>query len=120
ALGRVCRGHDVGFRLFHGRGGTVGRGGARANLAISAMPAPAQNGRIRLTAQGEVISFRHALPDIADRRGEQLVSAGPLATALQTQADAPADQAAYALMDRLADAARRAYRALIDREDSWA
>jgi len=120
ALGRVCRGHDVDFRLFHGRGGTVGRGGGRANLAISAMPAPAQNGRIRLTEQGEVISFRYALPDIAHRHTEQLVSAVLLATAPQTQAQAPADQAAYALMDRIADASMRAYRALIDHQDFWA
>src|SRR5690606_6458440 len=120
ALGRVCREHDVDFRLFHGRGGTVGRGGGRANLAISAMPAPAQNGRIRLTEQGEVISFRYALPDIAHRHTEQLVSAVLLATAPQTQAQAPADQAAYALMDRIADASMRAYRALIDHQDFWA
>ncbi|MBW3555155.1 MAG: phosphoenolpyruvate carboxylase, partial [Gemmatimonadetes bacterium] len=57
-LGAVCREHSVDFRLFHGRGGTVGRGGGRANQAISAMPPAAQNGRIRLTEQGEVISFR--------------------------------------------------------------
>src|SRR5690606_28067240 len=59
-LGRVCRDHDVDFRLFHGRGGTVGRGGGRANQAVLAMPRPVHNGRIRFTEQGEVISFRYA------------------------------------------------------------
>ncbi|HEU5211020.1 MAG TPA: phosphoenolpyruvate carboxylase [Longimicrobiales bacterium] len=119
ALGRVCREHDVEFRLFHGRGGTVGRGGGRANLAISAMPAPAQNGRIRLTEQGEVISFRYALPGIAHRHTEQLVSAVLLSTAPQTQAASPADEKAYAIMDRIAQASMRAYRGLIDDQAFW-
>src|SRR5690606_1290528 len=56
----------------------------------------------------------------AHRHTEQLVSAVLLATAPQTQAQAPADQAAYALMDRIADASMRAYRALIDHQDFWA
>ena len=119
ALGRVCREHDVDFRLFHGRGGTVGRGGGRANLAISAMPAAAQNGRIRLTEQGEVISFRYALPGIAHRHTEQLVSAVLLATAPQTQAAAPPVESAFAIMDRIAGASMRAYRALIDDDAFW-
>lgn len=119
ALGRVCREHDVDFRLFHGRGGTVGRGGGRANLAISAMPAPAQSGRIRITEQGEVISFRYALPGIAHRHTEQLVSAVLLATAPPTQAAAPTHEDAYAIMDRIADASMRAYRGLIDDDAFW-
>jgi len=119
ALGRVCREHDIDFRLFHGRGGTVGRGGGRANLAISAMPAAAQNGRIRLTEQGEVISFRYALPGIARRHTEQLVSAVLLSTAPQTRAAAPPDDAAFAVMDRVAEASIRAYRALIEDDAFW-
>ena len=75
SLGEVCREFGVDFRLFHGRGGTVGRGGGRANQAIFAMPAACHNGRIRFTEQGEVISFRYASPDIAHRHLEQIVHA---------------------------------------------
>ncbi|HET9440561.1 MAG TPA: phosphoenolpyruvate carboxylase, partial [Longimicrobiales bacterium] len=74
-LSTVCHEHGVAFRLFHGRGGTVGRGGGRAGSAIAAMPAVAHNGRIRLTEQGEVISFRYGLAALAHRHLEQLVSA---------------------------------------------
>ncbi|HSJ09885.1 MAG TPA: phosphoenolpyruvate carboxylase [Longimicrobiales bacterium] len=121
-LGRACREHGVEFRLFHGRGGTVGRGGGRANSAIGAMPVAAQNGRIRVTEQGEVISFRYALPGIAHRHTEQLVSAMLLAT---PTADAPAgdatgdDAEARELMDRVAALSMQAYRALIDDDALW-
>ncbi|HUF12613.1 MAG TPA: phosphoenolpyruvate carboxylase, partial [Longimicrobiales bacterium] len=116
SLGRVCREHDVDFRLFHGRGGTVGRGGGRANRAITAMPREANNGRIRITEQGEVISFRYALAGIAHRHSEQLVSAVLLAADLPTGSGAAPDAP---LMDRIADASMRAYRELIDDPDFW-
>lgn len=128
-LGRVCREHGVEFRLFHGRGGTVGRGGGRANTAIGAMPAAAQNGRIRVTEQGEVISFRYALPGIAHRHTEQLVSALLLSTVsaqseavhdgTEARTDEAGETAADDLMDRIADRSMRAYRELIDSDALW-
>jgi phosphoenolpyruvate carboxylase len=122
-LGAVCREHGIDFRLFHGRGGTVGRGGGRANLAISAMPRAAHNGRLRVTEQGEVISFRYALAGLAHRHTEQLVSAQLLATASADVASDPrddmSDDATLELMDDIASASMRAYRELIDEDGFW-
>ncbi|MDX1546090.1 MAG: phosphoenolpyruvate carboxylase, partial [Rhodothermales bacterium] len=102
AIGQACRRHGVDFRLFHGRGGTVGRGGGRAGQAILAMPPVVHNGRIRFTEQGEVISFRYALPAIAHRHLEQIAHAMLLAPA--EPAAGPDDAGAEALMGRIADA----------------
>ena len=120
-LAEVCREHNIGFRLFHGRGGTVGRGGGRAGSAITAMPAVTHNGRIRVTEQGEVISFRYALPDLAHRHAEQLVNALLLATAQSAgPLDAePAGPLAGALVDTIARASMRAYRELIEDPQLW-
>jgi phosphoenolpyruvate carboxylase len=117
----VCREHRIEFRLFHGRGGTVGRGGGRSSSAIHAMPASAHNGRIRMTEQGEVISFRYGLPGLAHRHLEQLVSAMLVTTSRASgrHARPPADDADFELMDEIADATMRAYRELIEDEALW-
>jgi phosphoenolpyruvate carboxylase len=117
-ISEVCREHDVDFRLFHGRGGTVGRGGGRANLAIGAMPSAAHNGRLRVTEQGEVISFRYGLVGLAHRHTEQLVSAQLLATAGSGRT-LDENAGGEALMQDIAEASMRAYRELIDAPDFW-
>jgi phosphoenolpyruvate carboxylase len=127
ALGVVCDAHDVDLRLFHGRGGTVGRGGGHTSKAIQALPPVVHNGRIRMTEQGEIISFRYALPDIARRHVEQIVSATLMATAQDGPPDENpllADKVSMEsrvvdLMDRLAEAGMTAYRAFIDDPDGW-
>lgn len=125
-LGVVCDAHDVDVRLFHGRGGTVGRGGGRTSEAIRALPTVVHNGRIRMTEQGEIISFRYALPDIARRHVEQLTSAMLTATAqAQSPGGAPSsgrvgtDSEAADLMNRLARYAHDAYRDFIDAPEGW-
>jgi phosphoenolpyruvate carboxylase len=122
AIARVARQNGIGVRLFHGRGGTVGRGGGRANQAILAMPPEAHNGGIRFTEQGEVISFRYALPSIARRHLEQIVHAQLVALAQPPEAatfDGPTEDDAHRLMQRVADRSMAAYRALIDDPDTW-
>lgn len=79
-LARMCRKSGVTLRLFHGRGGTVGRGGGRANKAILAQPPGSVNGQIRFTEQGEVIAYRYGLPAFAHRHLEQITNAVILAS----------------------------------------
>lgn len=121
-IGQVCRKHNVDFRLFHGRGGTVGRGGGRASQAILAMPPVVHNGRIRFTEQGEVISFRYALPAIARRHLEQIVNAmiqAPASTRKDSQGSASQTEQDRALVARVADTAMKTYRGLVHDEQLW-
>lgn len=116
-LAKTCQKHQIDLRLFHGRGGTVGRGGGRANYAILAMPPETQNGRIRFTEQGEVISFRYAQPAIAHRHLEQIVNA---VLNVSGSPAAAIPQGAPKLMDALAQVSMQTYRSLIDDEHFWA
>ena len=74
-LAQICSAYDVKLTLFHGRGGSIGRGGGPANRAILAQPPGSVQGRIKLTEQGEVISARYSNRAIAKRHLEQLVNA---------------------------------------------
>jgi phosphoenolpyruvate carboxylase len=118
-LARTCREHGVDFRLFHGRGGTVGRGGGRANHAILAMPQEVHTGRIRFTEQGEVISFRYALPEVARRHLEQIVHAMLVAPVRSRGSEEREEPSLIALMDRIASASMKGYRQLIDDPGLW-
>ncbi|MBX2819514.1 MAG: phosphoenolpyruvate carboxylase [Rhodothermaceae bacterium] len=121
SLGEVCQEFGVDFMLFHGRGGTVGRGGGRANQAISAMPSACHNGKIRFTEQGEVISFRYASPEIAHRHLEQIVHAVLLSTANTKQSveHTSTEDAEGKLMESTSINSMKAYRALIDDPGLW-
>ena len=80
-IAQVCADFNIKLTLFHGRGGTVARGGGPANRAIRAQPPGTVNGRFRVTEQGETISARYANPDLAHRHLEQIASAVLLASA---------------------------------------
>lgn len=117
-LGAVCREYDIDFRLFHGRGGTVGRGGGRSNEAILALPPISNNGRIRFTEQGEVISFRYSLASITRRHLEQIVNAMIRVTVSDKKQPDAKDPFAKR-MDQLAQNSMKAYRTLIDDDNFW-
>ncbi len=124
ALGRVCREHGVDLSIFHGRGGTVGRGGGHTTKAILGLPPESFTGRIRFTEQGEVISFRYALEPIAHRHLEQvfdaMVEAAVRADRAPTSAGADASAAARdEVMETIARRSMQAYRQLIDDPDFW-
>jgi len=121
-LGKVSKKYEVELRLFHGRGGTVGRGGGRANQAILAMPQVVHNGHIRFTEQGEVISFRYALPDIAHRHIEQIVNAMMLTTGQEQISNGDDNYTSGGqgkLMNDIAQRSMMRYRKLIDNESFW-
>jgi phosphoenolpyruvate carboxylase len=112
ALVEVFRRHDVKLRLFHGRGGSVGRGGGPSYQAILAQPAGAVQGAIRITEQGEVIASKYSNPELGRRNLETLAAATLEATLLQPEtASTPA--AYLAAMEFLSAEAYRAYRGLI-------
>ena len=112
ALVEVFKRHGLRLRLFHGRGGTVGRGGGPSYQAILAQPAGAVQGAIRITEQGEVIASKYANPELGRRNLEVLVAATLEATLLPQAHDDPQPDC-LAAMAELAEHAFQAYRALV-------
>ena len=113
ALVAVCRAHGVRLRLFHGRGGSVGRGGGPSYLAILAQPTGAVPGQIRLTEQGEVISAKYGSPETGRRNLEVLLAATLEASLAHPAGEAEAATRFHAVMDELSARAFSAYRALV-------
>ncbi len=106
--------HNVRLCLFHGRGGSIGRGGGPSYDAIRAQPAGAVNGFLRLTEQGEIISSKYGDPDLAQRNLETLLAAVLESTLLPNlNADAAQAKRFESIAERLSENAFTAYRSLV-------
>jgi len=108
-LARAADDHGVELTIFHGRGGTVGRGGGRLDRAILGQPPGTVRGRLKVTEQGEVVAARYGNPAIAARHLELLAGA-VIAADVRSM---PAPDGAVELMDRLGSASASAYRRFV-------
>ena len=105
--------HGIELRLFHGRGGSVGRGGGPSYEAIRAQPPGSVNGQIRITEQGEVISSKYSNPEIGRRNLETLIAATMEATLLHHHGDDSSKPEYHSIMEELSLDAIAAYRKLV-------
>ncbi|MEM7344991.1 MAG: phosphoenolpyruvate carboxylase [Chloroflexota bacterium] len=114
AISETCQKYGIKLTLFHGRGGTVARGGGPANQAIQAQPPNTINGRFRVTVQGETISARYLNPQLARRNLEQTISAVLMASRPSTNGNAPqVSDEWHSAMATMSEAARQAYQTLV-------
>ena len=116
-LSSVAREHGVRLRLFHGRGGSAGRGGGPSYQAIMAQPPGTLDGRIRITEQGEVVSFKYSMRGLARRNLDTV-----LAAVLEASADdhpVEPDPRWVEVMEDLSVTARKTYRALVYEDEGF-
>lgn len=116
-LASVARSHGVRIRVFHGRGGSAGRGGGPSYQAIMSQPTGTLDGSIRITKQGEVISFKYCMRGLGRRNLDTVLAAVLEATADRTPAT-PEPRWVDA-MEELSTTAREAYRALVYEDESF-
>lgn len=111
-IANTAQAHGIELTLFHGRGGTISRGGSKTHVAVLGAPPGTVNGRLRVTEQGEIINEKYGLRGIALRTLEQMTGSVALATALPRHRGN--DQPEWhAMMDILANESRRVYRKLV-------
>jgi phosphoenolpyruvate carboxylase len=108
----VMASHGVELLLFHGRGGTISRGGSKTHVAVLGSPPGTVNGRLRVTEQGEIINEKYGLRGIALRTLEQVIGSVSLATAMPRH-QGNDEPEWHAMMDVIANESREAYRNLV-------
>ncbi|OVE84198.1 phosphoenolpyruvate carboxylase [Natronolimnobius baerhuensis] len=114
-LGEICDDYDVTMRLFHGRGGSISRGGGPMGEALLALPNSTVTGQVKFTEQGEAIAEKYGNPRIAERNIEQMVNAQLRArhNAINNPTEEIPDEWMDA-METMANAARQEYRDLLE------
>ncbi|HZO34086.1 MAG TPA: phosphoenolpyruvate carboxylase [Gaiellaceae bacterium] len=117
-LAGVARRRGVELTIFHGRGGSTGRGGGPTHAAIASQPAGHPPGRVKLTEQGETVSFKYGLEGLARRNLEAALAGTLLATFPERGGPAPSSDD-RALLDRLAATSFDAYRRFVWQNDAF-
>jgi phosphoenolpyruvate carboxylase len=117
-LSWLAKRHGIALRLFHGRGGTVSRGGGPTYEAILAQPPGTVSGEIKLTEQGEVLAWKYGVPELADRNLEQALSATILASQLEL-VDLQLVGERDAAMEEISQRAFEAYRRVVYDDPSF-
>lgn len=116
-LATIADDHGVGLRLFHGRGGSISRGGGPMNRALLALPPESVSGHVKFTEQGEAIAEKYANPRIAERNVEQMLDAQVRSRYRAREGNSEQVPTAWTdAMATMADAARTAYRDLLESE----
>jgi len=118
ALAELAARHGLELTIFHGRGGSAGRGGGPTHAAILAQPPGHPPGRLKLTEQGETVSFKYGLPGLAYRNLEAALAA-TLLSAFPQVAGAEPPEGAADLLERLSAEAHRTYRALVWEDEGF-
>lgn len=111
ALAEVCDQHGIALELFHGRGGSIGRGGGPTNQAILSQPPRSMQGAIKITEQGEVIAYRYSNAEIARRHLHQVMNAVLVAMGAPPERDVRPEW--RAAMASLAEAGRQTFRQFV-------
>lgn len=110
-LAEICKAHGISLELFHGRGGSIGRGGGPTNQAILSQPPLSMQGAIKITEQGEVIAYRYSNADIARRHMHHVINAVLLVTGKPSDHEVKPEW--REVMDFLAATGRTAFRKFV-------
>lgn len=112
-LGKVLSRHGVSMRLFHGRGGAVGRGGGSTYDALLAQPHGARSGKIRITEQGEVIASKYKHPEVGRKHLEAILAGSLEACVSGQEIDGSGEEMFHVVAKALSEAAYSTYRSLV-------